>query len=443
MSLQPGIIDMNFPHAAQIDDIQTDPQMPTFVRARYEPEIEAIDDPGAAARAEVATLPVEELEPGSTVAVGVGSRGIHDMVPVAEAVVEELQDRGFECTVVPAMGSHGGASPAGQLEILETLGITEAGLGCPIDARMDVESLGEVTVGDIAAEVFFSTAALEADAVLPINRVKAHTSFEGSFESGLCKMLVVGFGKQHGANAMHRVANAAGYEETIGTMLETILETVPILGGIALVENFRDTTATITAVSAGDLPGAEHELLEESYRRMASLPADEIDLLILDEIGKEISGTGMDTNVVGRYRKPTMEDPAFPDITVIYVRNLTEATKQNGYGIGLADLTRSAVTDEIDLQKVYANVLTSGSLSMAQLPVTLPDDRQALAAAATAMGAYSPERAKIAWVQNTTDLSEIVVSEPLFDQISADVEPIGREQLTFDGDQMQFHAVDR
>ncbi|NIB99615.1 lactate racemase domain-containing protein [Halobacterium sp. R2-5] len=429
---------MEFPDRSDVDHL-IDPQpLPEFARVRYEPESDSLDDPVGAARAELDALDVDDLDDGATVAVGVGSRGIHRIDDVARAVVADLDERGLDPVVVPAMGSHGGATPEGQREILESLDITEDSVGAPIDARMDAEELDAVTVGDTDVPVYFSTAALEADAVLVVNRVKAHTNFTGNIESGLAKMTVVGLGKQRGAKSFHSTAIAEGYVETLTAALDVIESSVPLLGGVALVENFEEELSHVEGVPAGSFLDREPELLERAYDEMATLPVDDVDLLVVDEIGKEISGAGMDTNVIGRYRVLNAPDPETPDIDLIYVRGLTEATKGNGNGIGLADLTRQAAVDQLDLKKTYANALTSGSLAKSKLPVVAPDDEFALRTALAALGGYDPETVRVLWIRNTEELEELRVSAAVVDDLPESATVVGDEALAFEDGEAQF-----
>lgn len=423
---------MEFPDRSAVDGL-IDPQpLPEFARVRYEPETERLDDPVGAAREAVDALDLDGLDPGATVAVGVGSRGIDRVDEVAAAVVERVAERGLDPVVVPAMGSHGGATAEGQREVLASLGITEETVGAPIDARMAAAELATVPVGDADLPVYFSEAALAADAVLVVNRVKAHTNFTGPIESGLAKMTVVGLGKQRGAKAFHSTAIAEGYVEALTAALGVIERETPIVGGVALVENFEEEIGHLEAVPAGSFLDREPELLERAYDEMPTLPVDDGDLLVVDEIGKEISGAGMDTNVVGRYRVLNAPDPETPDIDVIYVRGLTDATKGNGNGIGLADLTRRAAVDDLDLEKTYANALTSGSLAKSKLPVVAPDDEFAVRTALAALGGYDPETVRVVWIRNTQDLGEYLVSEAVVEDLPEGARVVGRETVTFE-----------
>ncbi|WP_254546818.1 DUF362 domain-containing protein [Halomarina pelagica] len=426
---------MEFPDADTAEAALPDVAFPSFHEVRYDPPAPTLDDVGAAARRELDALPLEGLDAGATVAVGLGSRGITDVVPVARAVVAELRARALEPIVVPAMGSHGGATAEGQRRTLAGIGLTEESLGCPIDPRMDTEHLGTSAVG---GEVHHSTAALDADAVLVINRVKAHTNFDGRFESGLCKMLTVGLGKQVGAKEFHETALVEGYEAAIEAALDVVTEHSPVVGGVAIVENFFDETALVEGVPVSALPDRETGLLERAYEYMPTLPYDELDVLVVDEIGKDVSGAGMDTNVIGRYRVLNADEPESPDVKRIVVRGLTEATHGNGNGIGLADVTTAAAVEELDLHQVYTNALTSGSLSKARLPVVLPNDRLALLAAVSTIGPYDPETVRIAWIRDTSHLSSFRVSAALAAEEPDHVEVVGPAPLSFPGGSAQF-----
>ncbi|MEF8827675.1 MAG: DUF362 domain-containing protein [Haloarcula sp.] len=430
---------MRFPDESQLDGVLASPPPPAFAAVRYEPETPELDDPAGAARAELDALPVDSLPTGGTVAVGVGSRGIHDIVPVARAVVDELRERGFEPIVVPAMGSHGGATAEGQRRTLAGIDLTEETLDCEIDASMETTVVGESAIG---APVPFSTAALAADGVLVINRVKAHTNFTGRFESGLTKMATVGLGKQPGAKATHERALTEGYVPVLAAAYEVVREQTSLLGGIAIVENFHDRTALVEGVAAAELPEAEEPLKQTADECMPTLPYDDLDVLVVDEIGKDISGAGMDTNVIGRYQVLNTDDPETPEIKRIVVRGLTEATHGNGNGIGLADVTTQQTVDSLDLDQVYTNALTSASLSKARLPVVLPDDESALDAALSTIGSYDPETVRVAWIQNTGHLSSFRVSAALAREPPAGVEVQEWLDLAFDDGQPVFEARD-
>lgn len=398
---------MEFPGAETIDPLLDEIEFPAFVEAHYEPPTSSVEEVEAATEEALARLPWADLPPGATVVIGLGSRGVTDVVPVARCVVEGVRERGFEPVAIPAMGSHGGASVAGQRRTLESLGLTENTLDCPIDARMET---GEVRGIPVAR------AALEGDALLPVNRVKPHTNFDGRLESGLCKMLAVGFGKRAGARVFHERAVTEGYVPTIEGTVRTLRDELTVLGGVAIVENARDETALIEGIPGGELLERESALLEEAKESMATLPYDDLDALVVDRIGKDVSGTGMDTNVIGRFGVLGAEEPPVPEIDRIAVLGLTEATHGNGHGIGLADVTTVDVIESLALDEMYANALTSGSLSRSRLPVALPTDEHAVAAALTSAGPYDPESARVVWVRDTGHLSTLRISRALADE---------------------------
>lgn len=387
-----------------------DTTYPEFYEIAQHPALPTLDDVEAAARRAVDQLPLERVSPGDTIALGLGSRGITDIVPAAVGIVAELQTRGFAVVAVPAMGSHGGASADGQRKTLETLGLDESTLGCPIDARMETKMIGQSDRGN---EVHLSTAALAADGICVLNRIKPHTNFVGTFESGLTKMICIGLGKHRGAQTIHQRAIVDGYEETFRATYDLINAQTTLLGGVALVENFVSETAEIAGISATDLPDAERPFLEQAYEHLPTLPFEDLDILIVDEIGKDISGAGMDPNVTGRYRLPNMDDPAVPDITRIVVRGLTDATDGNGMGLGLADVTVVDVIEHVDLEQMYANALTSGSIQKVSLPLAMPNDERALQAALASIGSWDQSTVRMAWITNTSSLSKLYVSPAL------------------------------
>jgi hypothetical protein len=405
----------------------------------YGPDTPEVDDVRGASRDAVGSLPLSEVPAGGTIAVGVGSRGIHDIALIARTVVAELSAAGYDPVVVPAMGSHGGASAEGQRRTLAGLGLTEETLGCPIDARMDTVTLGTTDRGQ---SIPIAKAALEADGIVVINRVKPHTNFSGTLESGLCKMLTVGLGKQAGARTFHEAAISHGYVDTIERALDVVRSNAPVIGGVGIVENFHDRPAHIEGIPAPDLPETEAGLLRRAKEYLPTLPFDDLDVLVVEEIGKDVSGSGMDTNVVGRYRVLNAVEPGSPDIDRIVALGLTDATHGNGHGIGLADLTTTDVAAELDLDQMYTNALTSGSLSRSAIPVALPSPSHALRAAVGSLGQYRPDEARLAWIQDTARLSSFRVSEALVSEVGEAVTIDQREKLTFEEGEAAFVPVE-
>ena len=358
---------------------------------------------------------LDDLDPGSTVAITAGSRGIDVLPDVLEAIVSELHSRGLEPFVFPAMGSHGGATPEGQRETLATLGITPDRLGCEIRSSLAVESVGTDSTG---RQVYAAEDALEADAVLLVNRINLHTDFRGDVESGLCKMAVVGLGKQRGADNMHNAALERGFHEVIPEWAGILVEETPIVGGVGIIENADEQAAEIHGVAASDLLEAEPRLLERSKDFFPELPVDDLDLLVVDAMGKEISGTGLDTNVVGRVRFHNQAEVDEPAITRVYVRALTPASHGNALGVGLADLVHRDLASAVDFEDTYVNIVTSGEPNRAKLPFVVPSDATAFVLSASMTGVASASDLRIAHIESTMEPGELWVSEPVVEELT-------------------------
>jgi hypothetical protein len=360
-----------------------------------------------------------EIVPDMRIAVGVGSRGIANLKEIVKATIDLLIAAGAHPFVVPAMGSHGGATPDGQAEVLADYGITAQSLGVPIETGMAVLKIGTALDGK---DVVFSAPALHADGVVVINRIKPHTDFRGPLGSGILKMLTIGFGKQEGAANAHRAAAHVGHEMVIREFSKVILERVPVLCGIAVVEDQRHQTAEIKVLRREVIPIEETRLLEQARSLMPRLPLDEIDLLIIDQIGKEISGTGMDTNIVGRdisgYSASLRPDSsATPRIFRIFVRDLTPATNGNGIGIGLADFTTSRAVKSLNMRYTYVNAVTSIGLQPAKIPIHFDSDRETIQAALATLASANPETLRVVRIVNTLNLDRMQVSESCADAL--------------------------
>lgn len=423
---------MQLPDAATVDPLVERMDLPRLARVRYDPPTPLLEDVGGATATALEAL--EWPTPPGSVGILLGSRGITDIGPIAEAAVDWAHDAGWEPIVLPAMGSHGGATPAGQADVLAALGLTEERLGCPIDSRMETADVDTVSLGGQSIPVAVARAARELDVVVPINRIKPHTSFTGHVESGIAKMLVVGVGKRAGARRLHRYGRTHGFVTVIEALVPSILDEISTPGGIGIVENAAERTAEIVPIPAGDLLETESAVLERAREHLATLPNERIDLLIVDELGKDISGTGMDTNVIGRTMGDGTAPPGAPRIGRIYVRALTDATGGNGHGIGFADAIHRDVLDGIDLAETYTNALTSGAPRKVAIPLALPSDEHAINALIASLGAIPPADLRVAWIQNTGDLGTFRVSTALFDAIAdPDVSLAGRERMVFDG----------
>jgi hypothetical protein len=353
------------------------------------------------------------LSPGMRIAVGVGSRGITNLKEIVRAALDVLIAEGTRPFLVPAMGSHGGATPEGQAKVLAEYGLTADSLGVPIEAAMDVEKIGTALDG---RDLYFSVPALRADALMVINRIKPHTDFRGTLGSGIQKMLVIGFGKQTGAASTHRAAAHFGYEPTIREFARVILQNVRMLCGIAILEDQHHMTSELRVLRPDTIATEEPPLLEKARALMPRLPLDEIDLLIVDRIGKEISGSGMDTNIIGRditgYSTSLQNSTELkPHISRIFVRDLTEATKGNGIGIGLADFTTDRAVKALDLHSIYVNATTSLGLNTAKIPIHFPTDRQVIEHALSTLASPHTEKLRIVRIKDTLNLQRMLVSE--------------------------------
>jgi len=408
-------------------DITADIPLPPLFRVRQRWETRPLADVVGATHAQLEALGLRaRIAPGMRVAVTAGSRGIRDIVPITRAAVEWLRLAGAAPFIVPAMGSHGGATAEGQLRLLASLGITEERVGCPIHSSMEVVQVG--SLGD-GTPVFMDRLAHEADGVLVINRVKAHTSFQGTIESGLAKMCVVGLGKRHGAEIIHRTA-VDGLKHLLAPMARVMIATGKILAGLAILEDAREQTVEVVALPPEEI-GADGEanLLQRSKALMARLPFHQIDVLVVDEIGKNISGTGMDTNVIGRLPIPGQPPPATPVINVIVVLDLTPETHGNANGMGLADITTARFASKVDFRATYLNVLTAGLVGLCKggLPIVLPTGHAAVTTAIRACGRADPAEARVVRIRNTLHLEHVLVSPPLLPEVAAnpDLELLG------------------
>ena len=376
------------------------------------------------------------LKPGMRVAVGVGSRGISNLSKVVAAVIGELKSAGTAPFIIPAMGSHGGATPEGQAGLLADYGVTEASMGVPVRASMEVKSLGQADDGQ---EVPWSYEALAADGVVVINRIKPHTDFAGPMGSGLTKMLVVGLGKHAGASAYHAAALKLGYEAALTRLAKVVFERAPVLGGVAIVENAMHDSARVEVLAADVISQRELELCAEAATMMPALPFDEIDLLIVDQIGKNISGTGMDTNTIGRsvhgYHLMPEHAAAKPFIWRIFVRGLTPETHGNAIGIGLAEATTKRLVAEVDAAALRTNVLTSRAVQCAKLPMDFETDAEAILAMLASLPDSDPAKARVVRIRDTLSLGTLEVSAALDAEVAAHpaVEPLGQvEPMQFD-----------
>jgi len=398
---------------------------PLLYRIQQRFDMASIQDVPGMVRREFSRLDVgKNVQPGQRVAVTAGSRGIDNLIPITATVVECLRNVGLKPFLLPAMGSHGGATAEGQVKLLSELGITESSIGAPITSTMDVISLGTV---DSGAEVFISKDVLEADHLVLINRVKPHTAFRGEVESGLCKMLTVGCGKHEGALNMHKFDLAA----SIIPAARIILEKAPVLCGLAIVENSADRTHTMRFALPEQFVEIDRELLKLAWKFLPGIPLEELDILVVDEMGKNISGAGIDPNVVGFWRREG--GPRKPDYRTIIVLDLTPQSDGNALGIGLTDLTTRRVIDKVNIQATYANALTTGIWGSVRLPIALENDRAVLE---TALSHVSDlDHVRMVRIVNTLHLENFWATEALLpalrekESLIVDETPV---QLRFD-----------
>jgi hypothetical protein len=352
--------------------------------------------------------------PSGSVAIGVGSRGVAGIGEIVAALVEVLQEAGAEPFVVPAMGSHGASTAEGQAQVLAHLGVGEESVGCPVRATMESIEIGETPSG---VAVFMDRNAYEADSVIVVNRVKPHTAFRGKVESGPTKMLAIGLGKQRGAHSIHS-AGWGRIHRTIPEAARVAVGSGKVAFGLATVENADEEPCRIVAIPAGELEEAEAPLLEEAKRNLARLPFDDIDVLVVDEIGKNISGDGADPNVTGRY--PTTAASGGPSVGRMVYLGLTGETGGNANGLGMADVVTERLEAAVDRPSTYMNALTSTTPAPVKTPMVMPTDEMAIAAALTMCAGVEPRNARLVRIDNTLKLGRIRVSEAMLREVEND-----------------------
>ncbi len=378
-------------------------------------------DVGATLAPALGRMVEQRVKPGSRVGVAVGSRGIARVAEVVAAAVRALQDRGAEPVLLPAMGSHGGATAEGQIGVLSELGVHGEALGVPVDASMDVEQIGELSGGQ---PVYLAKSALACDAVVPVNRVKPHSDFRAPIESGLTKMLTIGLGKERGASSLHNV----GFEAFVHMLPEAagiVLPVLPVPFGLALLEDPWHRLRRVEVVPGEAILEMDRELLVDAWANFPRLPFPEIDVLVLREIGKMISGSGMDPNVTGRF--PGKPVPAETTVGRLAVLDLAHNSGGNAIGVGVADMVTERLAAKVDWPATYANAIASKSLAGARLPVVVGSDLEALAlASSTVIGAATAALRMVAMV-NTLEVNHIAVSGPLAETaVAAGYSPVGR-----------------
>jgi hypothetical protein len=372
----------------------------------------------------------ERLRPGASVALGVGSRGVSPLGEVVGAILDELRAAGLAPFVVPAMGSHGGGTAEGQRAVLAGYGISEERLGVPVRSSMATVLVGRTPSG---LPVHLDAEAAAADGIVVLGRVKPHTGFHAEIESGLCKMLAVGLGKADGARAIH----AAGLADSIPAAATVALGNAPVVAGVALVENAYDRPCRVEVVGPERFHAADRELLVEARRRFPRIPLEAADLVVVDEMGKNISGTGMDPNVIGMWRRFGGE--RCPNFARVAVLGLCPESHGNANGIGLADFTTRRLVDAVDWRETYLNALTALDPAIAKVPVTLESDRACLETALDVLARAAGREPTVVRIKNTLELAELRVSEPLVECLPGD----GSVEITGPAEPLRFSQEGR
>jgi hypothetical protein len=396
-----------------LQDLLRDIPIPKMVKVKVKFDDKKIDDLGSALRGKLQQEHIQNtVKPGMEIAIAVGSRGLDRLVELTAVTVQFLKEMGAKPFIVPSMGSHGGATAEGQRDVLAHLGVTEESAGCEIRSSMEVIKLGELSNG---LPVYIDKYASQADGIVVINRVKPHTAFRGPVESGIMKMISIGLGKQKGAEACHQL----GFKymaENVPAMAKMIMEKKPILFGVATVENAFDKVAIVDVLTPEQIIDKEADLQAKAKELLPKLFFEQLEVLVIDQIGKNISGDGMDPNITGRY--PTPYAHGGPDVNKMVVLGLTHETEGNANGVGTADFTTKRLVDKMDLEATYANGLTSTVVAPTKIATTLPNDREAIQAAIKTSNILDFTKVKMVRIKNTLELSEIEVSEELLDYIA-------------------------
>jgi hypothetical protein len=407
---------------------------PNMVRVRQTFDRTRVQDIPGTVKEELKKLALDKkVKPGQRVALTAGSRGVANIAAILKAAVEYLQSIGAKPFIFPAMGSHGGAKAEGQADLLAHYHVTEAFTGAPVLSSMEVV---EVSRTEDGVPVYIDRNASQADWIIVANRIKPHTKFKAPIESGLMKMMAIGMGKQKGAEYYHKAAIQFTFPKIIVDAGREVIKKAPILCGLGMVENGYDETAKIVAIPPPEIEAREKELLVLAKQMMPRLPFNEIDLLIVDEMGKDISGTGIDPNVTGRNRDLLGVFPHPVNVKRLFVRDLTENSNGNATGLGLADLTTQRLVDKINYQATYMNCITGISIEKAAVPMHFPADQEAIRIALGSIGLTPPEKSRIVRIKNTLHVDEGEVSEVYLEELKkrADLELLeGPKPMSFDG----------
>lgn len=403
------------------EDLLQDVEIPPLIKVHYHIAAETVPDVGQAVRKALKREnTLERITAGQTVAIATGSREIADIVDIIANLVAAIRDRGGRPFLVPAMGSHGGATAAGQQEVLESFGLTEAAVNAPIHSSMETVVLGQTGDG---LPVHLDRLAAAADWIIPVGRIKSHTDFRGPYESGLLKMLAIGLGKQKGAAACHRLG-LPQMSATVQRVARVTLSRANILFGLGIVENAFHGIARIEAIPAGRIEAEEPALLLEAKRNIPKIPFKKVDVIVAEEMGKDISGTGIDTNVIGRSAILGTWEPFAERIVVL---DLTDKSHHNANGVGLADVITRKLFDKISLEETYPNTITSAETMAVKIPVIMPTEKLAIQCAIRTCTQIPPEGVRLIRIRNTLSLHEFFISPALLPEAA------GRLDLTVVG----------
>lgn len=397
----------------QIESLLSNVKLPRMVKVRQSFPLTEVEDIATIVRKQMRQEKISTLvKPGMRIAVGVGSRGMAAIETIAQNVISELQQQGANPFIIPAMGSHGGATASGQIEVLASLGITEKNMGCPILATMETIEVGRL---DDGMPVLIDKYAAEADGIVVINRIKAHSGFVGPNESGLIKMITIGLGKQQGADACH----ARGWSEMarlVTEMAQVKLAKTPILFGVATYENAEDRVAEIATLAATEMLEAEQKLLVKSKKALPRILVNPIDVLIVDQLGKEFSGSGMDPYVTGRAATRYLTGLQAM-VASLAVLDVSDYSHGNCSGMGIADITTRRLFNKIDFNHTYANTLTSRAPNSSKIPLIMDNDLLAIKAAIQVCAVPEMDKLRIVRIPNTGHIDKIMVSQALMDEV--------------------------
>jgi hypothetical protein len=385
---------------------------PNMVPVQQSIETPRIEDVGAETEKELQRIRFSTLiQGGDRVGITVGSRGLASIGELLGVLIHAIRDAGGEPFIIPSMGSHGGGTAEGQIRVLQSLGIDEKSMGVPIRASGESEKIGTTENG---TPVYVSREVLaDTDKLVLLNRVKSHTEYSGSIESGICKMCAIGLGNPRGAKVVHELALDLGYERTIVEAGLYIIEKLPIVCAVATVENYYHEVSHVKALLPENILREEQNLLRIAKANTGQLPFDRLDLLIVDEIGKNISGAGLDTDVIGRIMVYGQQEPPKPDIKRIVVLDITDESHGNAIGIGLADFTVKRLLDKIDRESTYLNCITAQTPEKGRLPIWFHSDREAIGVALLSIGSVKPAGARVVHIKNTEEVRYVEVSESL------------------------------